>query len=76
MSALCRQLAAHISQSLSLSGGAARPYASNALERLRVLKRLRARLLEERDEAARAAPYAPRSDIARRVLMDDFTEYT
>ncbi|XP_063533671.1 uncharacterized protein LOC134743970 [Cydia strobilella] len=70
-------LASHISQSLSMGGGSA-PYASNSLERLRHIKRLRRRVEEERlAQAARAPkPYAPQGDTARRVAMDDFNDYT
>lgn len=69
------QLASQISQ--SLRGGGA-PYASNSLERLRAIKRLRRRLEDER--AARAArapkPYAPQPALAMRVAIDDFNDYT
>ncbi|XP_061712821.1 tuberin [Cydia pomonella] len=70
-------LASHISQSLSMGGGS-QPYASNSLERLRHIKRLRRRVEDERlAHAARAPkPYAPQGDTARRVAMDDFNDYT
>ncbi|XP_063361788.1 tuberin [Cydia amplana] len=70
-------LASHISQSLSMGGGSA-PYASNSLERLRHIKRLRRRVEDERLAHARRAPkpYAPQGDTARRVAMDDFNDYT
>lgn len=68
-------LAAHIAQSLALGGA---PYASNSLERLRLIKRLRRRLEAERlAAAARApAPYAGAPDLALRVAIDDFNDYT
>ncbi|CAG9092850.1 unnamed protein product [Plutella xylostella] len=72
--ALHAALASHISQSLNMTSGM--PYASNSLERLRAIKRLRARLEAERAAAAHTAPYAPRGDLARKVMMDDFTQYT
>ncbi|GBP30758.1 Tuberin [Eumeta japonica] len=78
---LARQMALHcalaslISRSLA-SGDAAAPYASNSLERLRVIKRMRARLVAEREAVADAAPYAPRPERARRLAIDDFTDYT
>lgn len=71
-------MASQISQSLKLSAGAA-PYASNSLERLRLIKRLRVRAEAERlSAAARApAPYAPAGDhLQRRVAIDDFNDYT
>ncbi|XP_050670637.1 tuberin [Leptidea sinapis] len=72
-------LASQISQSLEQRGGA--PYASNCLERLRLIKRLRARVEgERRAAAARApAPYhaSPHSaHTQRRVAIDDFNDYT
>ncbi|XP_063381192.1 tuberin [Cydia fagiglandana] len=53
-------------------------YASNSLERLRHIKRLRRRVEDERLAHARRAPkpYAPQGDTARRVAMDDFNDYT
>ncbi|KAI5634861.1 rap/ran-GAP domain-containing protein [Phthorimaea operculella] len=68
-------LASHISQSLKLGGA---PYASNALERLRLMKRLRRRAEAERlAAAARApAPYAAATDLHQRVAIDDFNDYT
>ncbi|XP_037293673.1 tuberin isoform X2 [Manduca sexta] len=73
-------LAAQISQSLNMGG--ARAYASNWLERLRAIKRLRARVAAERHErhaAARPAPYHapyPAPALALRVAIDDFNDYT
>ncbi|CAF4953558.1 unnamed protein product [Pieris macdunnoughi] len=83
--ALARQQALHcalasqISQSLERPG--APPYASNCLERLRLIKRLRARVeAERRAQAARAPPpyhASPHSAHAqRRVAIDDFNDYT
>ncbi|KAJ8727807.1 hypothetical protein PYW08_016192 [Mythimna loreyi] len=68
-------LASHISQSLKLGGA---PYASNSLERLRLLKRLRVRAQAERLAAAARAPepYAGPPDLAHRVAIDDFNDYT
>lgn len=68
-------LASHISQSLKLCGGA--PCASNSLERLRLIKRVRARAAAERVAlGARApAPYAAAPDLAHRVAIDDFNDY-
>ncbi|CAH0398123.1 unnamed protein product [Chilo suppressalis] len=78
---LARQLALHaalasqISQSLRVGGA---PYASNSLERLRIIKRLRRRLQDERlSTAAVAPPYHPAAtDLALRVAQDDFNAYT
>ncbi|CAG5031361.1 unnamed protein product [Parnassius apollo] len=78
---LARQVAVHcalaslISQSLKLGGA---PYASNSLERLRLIKRLRRRAEAERlAAAARApAPYAAAPERQRRVAIDDFNDYT
>lgn len=70
------QLAAQISQSLKLGGAA---YASNSLERLRIIKRLRRRLEAERLAAAArpTPPYqAPAPGLAARQAMDDFNAYT
>lgn len=69
------QLASQISQSLKLGGA---PYASNSLERLRIIKRLRRRAEAERlAQAARApAPYAGPRDLQQRVAIDDFNDYT
>ncbi|CAH0719708.1 unnamed protein product, partial [Brenthis ino] len=72
---LARQLALHaalaalISQSLALGGA---PYASNSLERLRLIKRLRARA---RPPAPYSAPYSS-ADPRRRLTIDDFNDYT
>ncbi|XP_063895577.1 tuberin isoform X4 [Helicoverpa armigera] len=68
-------LASHISQSLKLGGA---PYASNSLERLRIIKRLRVRAQAERLAAAARAPepYAGPPDLAHRVAIDDFNDYT
>lgn len=78
---LARQLALHCSLAALISrslGAGAAPYASNALERLRIIKRLRARLEADRRDARHAhlthAPYQPRPGDHR--AMDDFTEYT
>lgn len=62
-------------QSLTLG---AQPYASNSLERLRAIKRLRRRVEAERvAAAARApAPYADRHSLHQRVAIDDFNDYT
>lgn len=71
---MARQLALHctlaslISRSLGVDGAA--PYASNCLERLRIIKRMRARLLAERSDPRRDAPYHTRTQP-----MDDFTDY-
>jgi hypothetical protein len=71
---VCAQLAAQIAQSLKLGGA---PYASNSLERLRLIKRLRRRLEGERlAAAARPAPYQPATDLALRVAGVDFNAYT
>lgn len=68
------QLAAQISQSLTLGGAA---YASNSLERLRLIKRLRRRLEAERLAPRPAAPYQPPSlDRQLRQAVDDFNAYT
>lgn len=69
------QLASQISQSLKLGGA---PYASNSLERLRLLKRLRVRAEAERLAAAARPPepYAGPPDLAHRVAIDDFNDYT
>ncbi|CAK1546878.1 unnamed protein product [Leptosia nina] len=72
-------LASQISQSLERPG--AQPYASNCLERLRLIKRLRARIEGERRAAAARAPppyhASPHSEHAqRRVAIDDFNDYT
>ncbi|XP_046959991.1 tuberin isoform X8 [Vanessa cardui] len=72
--ALHAALASQISQSLKLGGAA---YASNSLERLRLIKRLRARAEDERRAAAARAPapYAAPPDTQRRVAIDDFDDY-
>lgn len=60
----------------SLTLGAA-PYASNSLERLRAIKRLRRRVEAERVAvAARAPAYADRHALHQRVAIDDFNDYT
>ncbi|XP_060802820.1 tuberin [Amyelois transitella] len=72
--ALHCSLAAQVAQSLRLN---APPFASNALERLRLIKRLRARLEAER-EAAVARPHAmsySSPDQAQRIAIDDFNDY-
>lgn len=73
------QLASMISYSLKAQGQD--PYASNWLERLRKIKRLRTKVLQETAAATSDSNSmdnelltSPRS--ARRVHMDDFTEYT
>ena len=73
------QLASMISYSLKAQGQD--PYASNWLERLRKIKRLRTKVLQETAAATSDSSStdtelltSPRS--ARRVHMDDFTEYT
>ncbi|CAH0751119.1 unnamed protein product [Diatraea saccharalis] len=74
--ALHAALAAQISQSLRVGGA---PYASNSLERLRLIKRLRGRLEGERQAAAARPPapyHPPASDLALRVAIDDFNAYT
>lgn len=71
--ALHAALAAHISQSLALGGAA---YASNSLERLRLIKRLRARALAERAHAAARPPAPYAAPGARRLAIDDFNDYT
>lgn len=78
---LARQIALHcalasqISQSLSPGGGA--PFASNWLERLRLVKRLRRRLEAERlTRQPPPEPYAPTPHLAARVAIDDFNHYT
>ncbi|KAI8435493.1 hypothetical protein MSG28_003790 [Choristoneura fumiferana] len=73
--ALHAALAAHVAQSLALGGAV---YASNSLERLRHIKRLRRRLEAERVAHAQRAPkpYAPPGDAANKVAMDDFNDYT
>ncbi|XP_048507911.1 tuberin isoform X2 [Athalia rosae] len=78
---LARQLALHanlasmVSSSLKTKGH--NPYASNWLERLRQIKRLRIRVLQE---SAANNPDGPSDDLSPRsnkiVHMDDFTEYT
>lgn len=78
---LARQLALHanlasmVSSSLKTKGH--NPYASNWLERLRHIKRLRSRVLQE---FAASNPDGPSDDLSprsnKRVHMDDFTEYT
>lgn len=86
---LARQMALHcaLAAQISASLGApdrasapyAAPYASNWLERLRLIKRLRVRVEAERlAAAARAsAPYAAAApDLAQRVAIDDFNDYT
>lgn len=64
-----------VSSSLKTKGH--NPYASNWLERLRHIKRLRSRVLQE---SAASNPDGPSDDLSprsnKRVHMDDFTEYT
>ncbi|PSN43169.1 hypothetical protein C0J52_09893 [Blattella germanica] len=84
---LARQLALHANLasmiSCSLKAQGQDPYASNWLERLRQIKRLRTKVQQESAAAASTSDSSsndcepltsPRS--ARRVHMDDFTEYT
>lgn len=69
-----------ISRSLKAQGQD--PYASNWLERLRQIKRLRTKVLQETATAATSDGSTTDSELltsprsARRVHMDDFTEYT
>ncbi|XP_063234483.1 tuberin isoform X2 [Bacillus rossius redtenbacheri] len=81
---LARQLALHadlasmISRSLKAEGQ--NPFASNWLERLRQIKRLRVKVLQE-NTGSRADGVGGSSDKEvgsppRRIHMDDFTEYT
>jgi len=71
-----------ISRSLKAQGQD--PYASNWLERLRQIKRLRTKVLQETAAAAATTSDSSSTDSelltsprsARRVHMDDFTEYT
>ncbi|KAK0095925.1 hypothetical protein PV326_007052 [Microctonus aethiopoides] len=77
---LSRQLALHanlasmVSWSLKQNGN--NPYASNWLERLRHIKRLRNRVLQESSNSnTDGKTDEPRSN-SKRVYMDDFTEYT
>ncbi|XP_015113598.1 tuberin [Diachasma alloeum] len=77
---LSRQLALHanlasmVSSSLKQNGH--NPYASNWLERLRHIKRLRKRI----QDTANSNPDGPNDESSsrpnKRVQMDDFTEYT
>jgi hypothetical protein len=67
--------------SCSLKAQGQDPYASNWLERLRQIKRLRTKVLQETAAATSDSSStdselltSPRS--VRRVHMDDFTEYT
>ncbi|XP_034935459.1 tuberin [Chelonus insularis] len=75
---LTRQLALHanlasmVSSSLKQKGHS--PYASNWLERLRNIKRLRRRLQESSNNNSTGQIDEQRS--SERVRMDDFTEYT
>ncbi|XP_043279652.1 tuberin isoform X2 [Venturia canescens] len=78
---LSRQLALHanlasmVSSSLKQNGQ--NPYASNWLERLRHIKRLRNRVIQElssNNAEGSSDEVSPRSN--KRVHMDDFTEYT
>ncbi|XP_075230715.1 TSC complex subunit tuberin isoform X2 [Lycorma delicatula] len=83
VSILARQLALHanlasmISRSLSTDGSD--PYASNWLERLRQIKRIRNKVLQEMNTEVSGVSSAngnQRSHSSRRMHMDDFTEYT
>lgn len=63
--------------SSSLKQSSHNPYASNWLERLRHIKRLRNRVLQEsvnNNTDGNSDDLSPRSN--KRVYMDDFTEYT
>ncbi|XP_077299280.1 TSC complex subunit tuberin isoform X2 [Arctopsyche grandis] len=79
---LARQLALHanlaslISRSLSTTSTV--PYASNWLERLRIIKRLRNKLLQERNAAneSNICYNSNSSSDMRRSFIEDFTEYT
>ncbi|KAF7385574.1 hypothetical protein HZH68_014004 [Vespula germanica] len=78
---LARQLALHANLasmvSSSLKQSSHNPYASNWLERLRHIKRLRNRVLQEsvnNNTDGNSDDLSPRSN--KRVYMDDFTEYT
>ncbi|KAG7209739.1 hypothetical protein KM043_011368 [Ampulex compressa] len=78
---LSRQLALHANLasmvSSSLKQNSHNPYASNWLERLRHIKRLRNRVLQEstsNNSDGATDELSPRSN--KRVYMDDFTEYT
>lgn len=72
------QLASMVSSSLKQNSH--NPYASNWLERLRHIKRLRNRVLQENvnnnpeTTADELSPNQCRTN--KRVYMDDFTEYT
>ncbi|KMQ95864.1 tuberin-like isoform x1 protein [Lasius niger] len=77
---LSRQLALHANLASmvcsSLKQNSHNPYASNWLERLRHIKRLRSRLQESvnNNPDTAADELSPRTN--KRVYMDDFTEYT
>ncbi|KOX80745.1 Tuberin [Melipona quadrifasciata] len=78
---LSRQLALHANLasmvSSSLEQNSHNPYASNWLERLRHIKRLRNRVLQEsinNNPDRTTDDLSPRSN--KRIYMDDFTEYT
>ncbi|EZA62622.1 Tuberin, partial [Ooceraea biroi] len=78
---LSRQLALHANLASmvcsSLKQNSHNPYASNWLERLRHIKRLRNRVLQENvnnNPDTTADELSPRTN--KRVYMDDFTEYT
>ncbi|XP_067006155.2 tuberin isoform X2 [Anabrus simplex] len=78
---LARQLALHVNLasviSCSLKAQGQDPYASNWLERLRQIKRLRCKIIQETASSTNdnnELLTSPRS--SRRVHMDDFTEYT
>ncbi|CAL7948460.1 unnamed protein product [Xylocopa violacea] len=78
---LSRQLALHANLasmvSSSLEQNSHNPYASNWLERLRHIKRLRNRVLQEsinNNPDGATDDLSPRSN--KRIHMDDFTEYT
>lgn len=62
--------------SSSLEQNSHNPYASNWLERLRHIKRLRNRVLQETNNNPDRTTddLSPRSN--KRIYMDDFTEYT
>ncbi|XP_025075261.1 tuberin [Pogonomyrmex barbatus] len=78
---LSRQLALHANLASmvcsSLKQNSHNPYASNWLERLRHIKRLRNRILQEyinNNPETTTDELSPRTN--KRVYMDDFTEYT
>uniref|UniRef100_A0A6V7KZL8 Uncharacterized protein n=1 Tax=Bracon brevicornis TaxID=1563983 RepID=A0A6V7KZL8_9HYME len=69
-------MASMVSSSLKQNGH--NPYASNWLERLRHIKRLRNRVLQETASSTQDGGQSDElsSRPTKRVHMDDFTEYT